>query len=154
VTDAELLLDQADTIVLVDWPAREVPETRARAGYTVIVKGGPEPDHYSAHELRDGQVTVRRIDQPPEQADLIYSHRPREELAGIVTLAQRLGAKAIWCQSGLARQGVNDPRGCWRPDDKSQEARLMVESAGLAYVDDRYIVDVVRGLPSRRRSST
>jgi predicted CoA-binding protein len=155
VTEAEQLLDEADTIVLVDWPTVEVPDTLARSGYAVIVKGGPEPDNFSARELRDGEVTVRRVSQPPERADLVYSHRPIEELGGIVGLAKQLGAKAVWCQSGLASCGVNDPRGCWVPDDKSEEARRLVESAGLAYFDDRYIVDVVRGLtPSRRRNST
>jgi hypothetical protein len=38
------------------------------------------------------------------------------------------------------------PNGCWAPDDESRQARALVESADLDYVDDLYIADVVRQL--------
>jgi hypothetical protein len=36
MTDVARLLRGTKTVLLVDWPSREVPETLARAGYAVI----------------------------------------------------------------------------------------------------------------------
>jgi len=144
-TEAERILKAANRILVVDWPSRDVPDTLARAGYAVVVKGGPEPDNYQAQELRDGSVVARRV-SPPDHTDLVYSHRPLAELPGNVEMARGLGASTVWCQSGLAGPGMNDPEGCWVPEDQSREARSTVESAGLAYVDDVYIADLVRKL--------
>ena len=66
----------------------------------------------------------------PERADLVYVYRPLTELPEIVALAQRLGAKAIWIQSGLAPDGTKDVKGCWHSDSGLQQARNAVESAG------------------------
>lgn len=146
MTDAELILGTARTVVVVDWPSRDVPDTLALAGYTVLVKGGPEPDNYSAYEVTRGEVVSRPAGTPPDTADLVYAHRPVAELPGIVMLAQRLGATAIWHQSGLAEGGSKDPRGCWLPEPEAQAARDMAESAGLAYLAAPYIADEVRRL--------
>jgi hypothetical protein len=68
MSQAEQILAAASSIVLVDWPGRDVPDTLARAGYAVAVKGGPEPDNYSAYEVRDGEVLAHRHDvTPPRQ---------------------------------------------------------------------------------------
>jgi predicted CoA-binding protein len=139
VTDAEQLLESANSVLIVDWPSRDVPDALARAGYGVVVKGGPEPDDYAAYELADGEVVARPIGHAPERIDLLYCHRPLEELAGIVAMAQGVAARAVWLQSGLASAGVRDPTGCWLPDDASREARRLVEAAGLLYVDETYI---------------
>jgi len=149
MTEAEQILDNADSVVVVDWPSRDVPDSLTRAGLAVVVKGGPGLDDYSAYELSDGEVVVRGVGRRPERADIVYSHRPIGELPGIVALAQQLGAKTVWRQSGLAGNGAKDPEGCWVPEDESREARKIVESAGLAYVDDTYIADAVRGLGRR-----
>jgi predicted CoA-binding protein len=146
MSESEEILKAAATILLVDWPSRDVPDTLARAGYAVMVKGGPEPDNYSAYELRDGNVTAHRVGRAPEHADLIYSHRPLAELPGIVAMAKELGADAVWSQSGLAGEGTDDPNGCWVSADASREARDTVETAGLRYIDDVYIADAVRRL--------
>ena len=146
MSEAEQILEAADSVLLVDWPSRDVPDTLARAGYVVVVKGGPEPDNYQAQELRDGAVVPRPLGRPPEHTDLVYSHRPQGELPGIVALARQLGARTVWCQSGLASSGAKDPRGCWVPGERAREARAIVESAGMAYVDDVYIADLVRRL--------
>jgi hypothetical protein len=50
----------------------------------------------------------------------------------------------------MASAGTKDPQGCWVAEDESHQARRMVEEAGLAYVDDVYIADVVRRLDIRR----
>jgi predicted CoA-binding protein len=144
VTDAEQILESAGSVLVVDWPSRDVPETLARTGFTVVVKSGPGPDDYTSHESSDGQIVVRPVGHAPDHADIVYSHRPLDELPSIVAMAQEVGASAVWYQSGVATSGVSDPKGCWLPDDESRAARTTVESAGLAFVHDTYIADVVR----------
>ena len=144
MTDPERILDAAKTIIVVDWPTRDVPATLARAGYAVYVKGGPGPDTYAAYELRDGDLVGAKADGPPAHADLVYAHRPIEELPSIVAMARDVGARTVWIQSGLASDGTKDPKGCWMPADRSGEARQVVEAAGLAYVEDPYIADAIR----------
>jgi predicted CoA-binding protein len=150
VDEAGQILEAAGTVVVVDWPTRDVPETLARAGYTVLVKGGPEPDRFSVYELRGGEVVPRPAGQAPTHADLVYAHRPVGELPGIVSMAQRLGAGAVWLQSGLAGDGTTDPHGCWMEPVASREARTIVESGGLRYVEAPYIAGEVRRLGIRK----
>ena len=120
------LLGSAATVLLIDYPGRIVPETLARSGLNVVSKEGPEPDDYAAHEVAGGTVTTRKIGAPPDRADIVYSHRPVEELPGIVELAQGLGARAVWCETGSA------------------EARAIVEGGGLQYVDTPRIVEAAQ----------
>jgi predicted CoA-binding protein len=149
VGEAEQILREAGTILIVDWPTRDVPDTLARAGYTVLVKGGPEPDNYWIYEVQDGEVASRRTGQAPAAADLVYSYRPVGELPGIVAMALLLGAGAVWLQSGVASDGTKAPDGCWMGQAASREARAIVESAGLRYVESPYIADEARRLGSR-----
>ena len=116
---------------MVDWPSREVPDTLARAGYEVIVHGGPSPDDYSAYLVEDGEVVVRPTGHPPARADLVYSYRPIDELPRIVEQAQLLGARAVWVQL---------------PMDEAGAARSIVEAAGLEFVDSPYLPEAVRAL--------
>jgi predicted CoA-binding protein len=139
--EPEAILAKADRVLIVDWPSIEVPETLARAGYAVVVEGGPE--QYATWLWRDEKVEIEAIDRRPERADLVYAHRPIVELPDLVAVARELGAGTIWLQSGLAPDGTRDPHGCWMPEERSAEARGIVESAGLAYLDHPYIVDVV-----------
>ena len=44
MTDADAILRSAESILVIDWPTEELPETLARAGYVVVVKAGPGPD--------------------------------------------------------------------------------------------------------------
>ena len=57
-----------------------MPETLTRAGYVVLVQGGPQPDNYSVYEVRDGEVVSRRTGRSPTAVDLVYLYRPVEEL--------------------------------------------------------------------------
>jgi len=149
VAEAGQILRETGSVLVVDWPSKDVPETLTRAGYTVLVKGGPEPDNYWAYEVRDGEVVSRRTGEAPAAVDLVYSYRPVEELPGIAAMAQRLGARAVWLQSGLASDGTKTPDGCWMDQAASQAARAVVESAGLAYIEAPYIADEVRSRGSR-----
>jgi predicted CoA-binding protein len=143
---AERTLRSARQVLLVDWPSREVPQALAEAGYAVVVKGGPEADAFTSWHLAGGEVRRRDLGGPLDHADLVYAYRPLDELPGIVQTALRLGASAVWRQSGLDSTGSRDPVGCWLPATESQQGRQLVESAGLGYIDDVYIVDAVRAL--------
>jgi predicted CoA-binding protein len=126
------ILRATKTVLVVDWPSREVPETLARAGYDVVVRGGPGPEDHSTYVVGDDdEVVVRRADSPPQRVDLVYCYRPLAELPAIVERAQRLGARAVWAQV---------------PTEDAEAARDLVEAAGLAFVDRPYLPDAVRAL--------
>ena len=144
MADIAALLSATKTVLLVDWPSRDVPDTLARHGFTVISDEGPRSSAYMAYEADRDEVRVRPLEGPPATADLVYAHRPIDELPGIVETAKRLGARAVWLQSGRDSSGAKDPRGVWLPQEESRKAREIVESAGLTYLDTPYIVDAVR----------
>ena len=141
---AARVLAKARSVLVIDWPSRDVPASLALAGYTVFVKGGPGPADYAAWELDDDEPVLRPLGREPGSVDLVYCHRPFGELPGIIALAGRLGARALWWQTGLASDGGKDPSGCWIPPGESDQARELAAAAGLAYVDDVYIADAVR----------
>jgi hypothetical protein len=143
------ILARSRSILLIDWPSRDVPATLAAAGFAVTVKGGPGPTDYTAWELTNGKVVTRRLGRAPGHADLVYCYRPFAELPGIIVLAQRLGAAAIWRQSGLTSTGARAPDGCWLPPQESQQGRELAAAAGLTYMDDVYIADAARKLAGR-----
>ena len=138
-------LQTAERIVVVDWPSKDVPDSLARAGLEVWVHGGPEPDNWSIQEVGEGdQIVGRKTGTPPVAADLVYSYRPLEELGEILELATRVGAKAVWLQSGKDENGNPDPRGTWMSDEDRTAARAAIEGSGFSYVDHPYIGDVAR----------
>jgi predicted CoA-binding protein len=139
-----------DTVLVIDWPTKDVPEMLTLAGFHVVVRGGPGPEDYSAYELNNGEVVTYHVGRPPQRADLIYSHRPFRELPEIIATAKRLHAKTVWSQSGLSAAGVNDPKGCWVPEEELRLARNLVQSAGLIYVTEPYIGDVAREIRASR----
>jgi predicted CoA-binding protein len=143
MTDVAKLLADAKTVLLIDWPSRDVPDTLARSGLTVVSSDGP--DEYNAYELEGNEVRVRAVGEPPKRADIVYTHRPIDELPDIIDAAKAAGAKAVWIQSGLDKSGAKDPRGCWFPEADSAKAREIVEAAGLSYIDAPYIADAARG---------
>jgi len=147
--DGLLLMGSARTVLLVDWPSPDVPDTLVALGYDVVVKSGPGEVDYAVRELRDGAVVVRPLGRRPERADLVFCHRPLEELPAVVALARSLGAGAVWYQSGVAPGGERDPAGCWLAPEAAASARGLVEAAGLRYVGDAYIADAARRLGPR-----
>lgn len=142
--DSAQLLAATKTILLVDWPSRDVPDSLARHGFTVISDDGPRAADYNAYEVDGDEVRVRPLASPPQKVDLVYTHRPIDELPETVDTAKSMGARAVWLQSGRDSTGAADPRGCWLPADESARARQIVEGAGLIYVDATYIADAVR----------
>ena len=132
-------------ILVIDWPSKEVPETLARTGFEVVVRGGPGPQDYASYGM-EGDSIVRRPCDAPALVDLIYAHRPLVELPQLIATATSLHARAIWTQSGLRSDGSRDPRGCWVPDNEECDAAERVRAAGLMYLSRPYIVDAVREL--------
>jgi predicted CoA-binding protein len=143
---AARVLAETRSVLVIDWPSRDVPASLAFAGFTVFVKGGPGPADYNVWEIDSGEPTSRPLGREPSHLDLVYCHRPLRELPGIIALAGRLGARALWWQTGLASDGSKDPSGCWAPAGESGQARELAAAAGLAYIDDVYIADAVRAL--------
>jgi predicted CoA-binding protein len=141
---AARVLAETRSVLVIDWPSRDVPASLAFAGYRVFVKGGPGPADYAAWELDRGQPVSRPLGREPDRVDLVYCHRPFGELPGIVALARRLGARAFWWQTGLSSGGGKDPSGCWVPSEESRQARELAAAAGLGYIDDVYIADAAR----------
>ena len=139
-----------DTVLVIDWPTKDVPEILALAGFHVVVRGGPRPEDYSVYELNNGELVTYHVGRPPERADLIYTHRPFSELPEIIATAKSLHVKTIWTQSGLSAAGVKDPRGCWVPEEEQRLARNLVEAAGLNYLTEPYIGDVAREIRASR----
>jgi predicted CoA-binding protein len=140
---AARILADTESVLVIDWPSRDVPASLAFAGYTVLVKGGPGPADYNAWQIESGEPVSRPLGREPGRVNLVYCHRPFGELPGIIALARRLGARALWWQTGLADDGGMDPSGCWVPPGESRQARELAAAAGLAYVDDVYIADAV-----------
>jgi predicted CoA-binding protein len=132
MSDALEILRSARAVLVIDWPSPEVPDSLARAGYQVFVKGGPGPTDYATRELRDGELVRTELGHAPEQIDIVYSYRPLSELPGHVEIAREHGARAVWREPG--------------DSDESGRAREIVEAAGLQYVDDVSIADAVEQL--------
>jgi len=143
------VLNHVKTVLVIDWPSKDVPEALTVAGFHVHVRGGPGPNDYSVYELKEGGIVERHVGRPPEHAELVYSYRPLSELPQIVATAKALRAETIWTQSGLSAAGVNDPKGFWAPEEELQSARRIVQSAGLNYVHEPYIGDEVRRVRPR-----
>jgi predicted CoA-binding protein len=133
MTEVSRLLAETKTVVLVDWPSREVPETLAQSGFTVIANEGPET--YTAYEAQADEVRTRSVDGLPRSAELVYAYRPIDELPDIVETATAVGATAIWLQCA----------GDFAPADAAR-ARDLVEQAGLVFVSEPSIVDAARAL--------
>lgn len=141
-------LDGVTSIVVVDWPTKDVPDSLARAGLEVAVHGGPRPEDWSVQELGPDGVTVvgRATGAPPARVDVVYTHRPIDELPAIVALAGQVGARTVWLHSARTPEGARDDTAVWLSDEDRERARSVVEGAGLAYVDEPYIGDAARAL--------
>ena len=123
-------LREAKTILLIDWPSRNVPDTLAKGGWRVFSQEGP--GRYVAYDATAGEVQQRAVPAAPEQADLVYMFRPLDELKEIAELARLVGASQIWLETTP-------------PDDELAGARKTVESAGMSLVTGS-IADAARAI--------
>jgi len=142
-TPAEILR-AAQTVVLHDWPSQEVPDELVAAGLDVTYQGGPDPDDLFVTRLVDGRPDTRKSGTLPQSADVIYSHRPIEEMPRLLEEAQALGARVLWHQSGVDEHGGKDPRGVHLDDQEAGERARLAADAGVQLVTEPYIVDAAR----------
>jgi len=140
------ILESIKTILVIDWPSKDVPESLVRAGFEVIVRGGPGPEDFSAYALEGDAVVNRRTGRAPDQADLIYTYRPLKELPGVISQAKDLHATTIWFQSGMLSNGTEDPKAGWLSPEDLRTSSALAEEAGLRFVHEPYIGDVAREL--------
>lgn len=124
---ADSVLRAAKSVVVIDWPSRDVPESLVRAGYAVVVKGGPGPDTYARWDAKGGVVATHPPGGPPAHADLVYAYRPLAELSAVLAIAQLVGAGSVWLH--LDQPSVAEIR----------TAQEVVEAAGLTLVVDSEI---------------
>jgi hypothetical protein len=141
------LLRDARSVLLIDWPARDVPDSLALAGLNVVAEEGPNV--YRAYRAGTGGIEVSDLDERPAQVDIVYAFRPLDELPAIVAQARAVGARAVWLQSGLNTAGERDLSGCWLADDQAAKTRQLVASAGLEYVQQPYIADAARAVAGK-----
>ena len=124
MSDYRRLLSTSTSILLIDWPDRDVPDTLARHGFSVVAQEGE--DRYVGYQVVNGEVVARPLDIAPQRADIVYCHRPMDELPEIIELARDLNARSVWLETG------------------SPQAKQMVESAQMLYFDSPKIVTAVR----------
>ena len=132
MADHREVLASTESILLIDYPGRIVPDTLARAGYTVVAHEGPGPDEYRSYSFDGTDVTQGPAGPAPAHTDLVFAYRPIEELPGIVEEAARLGARAVWTHH-------DGPPS----DDERSRTREIVEGAGLVHVDAPALLDAV-----------
>jgi hypothetical protein len=135
--DGVELLRRCRSVLLIDWPSREVPDSLALAGLEVTSR--ERDDVYFGYRTEGDEVRRSPMADPPERVDIVYAHRPIDELPEIIAQARDLGATAIWLQSGLEATAA------------AVRGRRMVESAGLRYVGAPYIADAARALTQDER---
>ncbi len=91
------ILENANTILLVDWPGTEVPQALLTAGFKVF---SYSPGKYSIAILKTGEkegLTFKELDKRPEKVDIVNIFRPEEEHDAIIAEhVLPLKAKVIW----------------------------------------------------------
>lgn len=151
MNEQESILSSAHDIVLHNWPSRDVPDTLVKAGFAVTVYGGPEPEDISVSELHNGEVVSRRTGVPPTQADIMYvfpwpGFELEQDLPGVVTNAQQLGATALWYQSGREIDGSANAESYWLSDADAGRVSEIAKAGGLTPVHADYIARVARAV--------
>lgn len=74
----------------------------ANAGYTVFVKGGPEPDNYSIYESRNGRIEARGFGRQPSQRDRSRTSAAVPATYGAAVAACSAVLRWIWPAVGPA----------------------------------------------------
>jgi predicted CoA-binding protein len=135
------LLEAATTVELIDWPHQDVPATLVRAGYSVV---GHEPSGYKMYAVVEeepagrvfpvsggGYLASQSLEALPDKIEIVNTFRPADEQPDIARGAVEIGASVLWIQPG---------------ESTSEEARIIAEAAGLAFVDGVDIAGAGRDL--------
>jgi CoA binding protein len=126
MTSAFDVLDMSESVLLIDYPGRTVPEAFALAGFETTAHEGPGDDEYYLYALNRGEVMRSHVGKAPAHVQLVYTYRPVDELPEIVAFAKELGARAVWFAEASA-----------------DEARKIVEDAGLLFVGEPDVVSAL-----------
>lgn len=102
-------------------PSHDIVRVLLEAGFEVV------PVTPTAEEVL-GLPTVPRLADVGQPIDLVDVFRRPEHLEGVAAEAVEVGARALWLQSGL----------------RSEPARRLAASAGMAYVEDACLGVAVR----------
>ena len=98
-------------------PSHEVTEYLQRAGYRII------PVNPNETEVL-GERSYARLEEVPENVDVVSIFRRAEEVPPVVDSAIRVGAKVVWMQLGI----------------ESEAGAERARAAGLAVVEDACIL--------------
>lgn len=74
------VLQNVDTVLVIDRPSKDAPEALALAGFHFYVRGGPQGRRTTRSTKSNGQVVARHVGRKPQDAELVYSNRPFSEL--------------------------------------------------------------------------
>ena len=124
----EQILKRAKTILLIDWPAINVPLTLIKAGFTVY---SYSPDSYTEATVRTESgkehLVFNGLTNGPAAVDIVNIFRPEEEHADIFKKhVLPLQAKVVWLQ----------------PPVKSATARNMAATHHLEFIEGVAIADI------------
>jgi uncharacterized protein len=98
-------------------PSHEVSEYMQRAGYRIIPVNPNETQVL-------GEKSYARLEDVPENVDIVNVFRRTEEVPPVVESAIRVGAKVVWMQLGI----------------ENEEAAEKAKAAGVAVVEDACIL--------------
>lgn len=149
MTDPVEILRTARTVVLHDWPSEDVPNALVGAGLDITFQGGPEPDDLYVTRLVDGRQETERVSRLPDHADIVYSHRPIDDMPRLLEEARRLGASTLWHQSGLDERGEKDPAGVHLTEDEAEQRAALAHEVGVDFVSAPYIVEAAAAVRGR-----
>jgi hypothetical protein len=69
---AARVLAETRSVLVIDWPSRDVPVSLAFAGFTVFVKGGPGPADYAGLGTRRRRAGVTAAGSAVRQVDVAW----------------------------------------------------------------------------------
>ena len=98
-------------------PSFGVTEYMQEAGYRII------PVNPNETEVL-GEKSYARLEDVPERVDIVNVFRRAEEVPPVVESAIRIGAKAVWMQSGI----------------ENEEAAKKARAAGIVVIEDACIL--------------
>ncbi|MBS1530112.1 MAG: CoA-binding protein [Bacteroidetes bacterium] len=105
VQDPEYILKKAKTILLIDWPDKNVPHSLINAGLKVY---GYSPDHYNEATDKAGDIVFNRLNERPASVDIVFIYRPEAEHERILKdQVLPLGAKIIWLQPPVTSSAIS-----------------------------------------------
>jgi predicted CoA-binding protein len=142
----EQIFENANSILLVDWPDSGVPRTLVHAGFKVFcfspngyteaaIVAVPPKDLDQGHifppasQEEKGYLILRPMNHPPASVDIVTIYRPTEEHEGIIkNQVLPLGAKLVWLQ----------------PPIESDEIQQFAKQWGLTVILGKDIREIAR----------